>query len=126
MDILINRKAYMDNLHEPNSHKKYFDQFDHPQTRIVLLSYFGVETLVKSYSEDLNFNTKLTSLGSWDKLAYRLPQAVVWAMAKSNTSTQPEGTAPNLGLGDRVCILKNSARLLVEEHLASLANQPDT
>ena len=98
----ITRAEYLDHCgEEPGLHRAYYAQFVGPVARGLAKSIIGIEKLLAS--TDLNFND--IPLARWDSIA----------LAVGSSSLMKE-YGDVLTLSGQVCILKEAARQLVEEH----------
>lgn len=83
------------------AHRRYFGQFVNNGTRHRVLSYIGLERLMKS--TDLHLND--IPLAEWDRLTPKLPGSGGFAKAGDYYT-----------LANGVCLAKEAARQIVEEH----------
>lgn len=102
----MTRKEYLE-IGGKDAHEQYYAQFVTQEIKDRVISYFGLERLVRSFQADKHFNTDLTPLRHWDSL--RLPFGTDGKLHKQGDYLTQAGS---------VCILKEAARQAVKEHLA--------
>lgn len=87
-----------------NAHRAYFGQFVTDTVRSMVARTFGVETLRVSLGNDEHLNN--ITLRRWDALGAILPSDIIRMINAAGTG--------GVSLSDRVCVLKEAARQIVE------------
>jgi hypothetical protein len=96
------------------SHADYYAQFVTAEAKLLIRRHIGVQRLAESTDPEY-FND--IPLPKWDRLGYMMPERLI---SLSNMSTQNLETAvPSVSLGDRVCIAKQAARMVLADWNAS-------
>lgn len=103
--MLYNRMNYVSD--KQIKHSTYYRQFVNDFIKKIVLSRFSIETLVSAFKTDPCFNN--IPLKQWDNLTTRIEHSATFR-------NKLKEAGDYYTLAGAVCVLKEAAKMLVEEH----------
>ena len=93
-----------DYLNHKCTHREYFAQFVNGLHKRIVLERWTTKELARAWENNEAFNTRVTSISQWDRLPCPTDHRLLDAVGEHSTPST------------RVCILKEAARQIVEDH----------
>lgn len=93
-----------DYLNHKCTHREYFAQFVNGLHKRIVLERWTTKELARAWENDEAFNTRVTSISQWGRLPCPTDHRLLDAVGEHSTPST------------RVCILKEAARQIVEDH----------
>lgn len=93
-----------DYLNHKCTHSEYFAQFVNDMQKRIILERWTAKELARAWENDEAFNTRLTSIAQWGRLPCPTDHRLLDAAGEHSTPST------------LVCILKEAARQIVEDH----------